>query len=604
MRYSELYDVAVAPDNKPRHPPGLSTSNVNAYRLAVRHDAAAQTEADTASWLKNVSDNWPQVVSLQDALDCCSDYYHATTYHEPDLCAVCSRRQSEVKMHSIRVSRLPHSELSGLEVLSLSEYRFRESVPESEFLHPNKNLSGLMLDHNAIRYCIDESGTADMVAVCHDCYLAFERKGGPYIPRFSLRNNLYRGSLPDHLKDLTWVEEMVCARYRITAHVTRLYQSHNPRDPIAKKLVSVSPDLIRSVADHLENEGSISSLSPEQKEVLTLLTKVNTIAAHIPGSQASKLQDRNAMRAFMGFFGIGHIYLTMNPSATHSPIFQVFFGDKEVDLGSRYPQLAPASERALRLAADPVAGADFFDFCIKKFMQHLLGWDFSTSRPTQCGGILGHIKAFFGTAEYYERGSLHCHFVIWLLGGLNPTELHQKLAKSEEFQKRFFDFFEDIIKHHLPDIDIVPEPGYEPRVQRPPLPTDYKDNPVEWASVFESEVKLIGEILQSHFCRSVCHKFNHVDACRFRFPHPVVLKSYFDEKTNSVVLLCLDGNINYHNPYILVFCRHNHDIKCIFSGAAAKAAMFYITDYITKMDISLHEMISLLSRTIHQENPT
>jgi len=62
--------------------------------------------------------------------------------------------------------------------------------------------------------------------------------------------------------------------------------------------------------------------------------------------------------------------------------------------------------------------------------------------------------------------------------------------------------------------------------------------------------------------------------------------------------MCHDATINFFNPYILVFCRHNHDIKCILSGKAAKAAMFYITDYITKMDIKTHEMLSLMSKAV------
>ena len=56
--------------------------------------------------------------------------------------------------------------------------------------------------------------------------------------------------------------------------------------------------------------------------------------------------------------------------------------------------------------------------------------------------------------------------------------------------------------------------------------------------------------------------------------------------------------MNYFNPYLLVFCRHNHDIKCILSGKAAKAAMFYITDYITQGDLNTHEMLSLLSHAV------
>ena len=62
--------------------------------------------------------------------------------------------------------------------------------------------------------------------------------------------------------------------------------------------------------------------------------------------------------------------------------------------------------------------------------------------------------------------------------------------------------------------------------------------------------------------------------------------------------MCCDSTINYFNPYILVFYRHNHDIKCILSGRAAKAASFYITDYITKMGLKTYQMLSLLSKAV------
>ncbi|KAG1782954.1 hypothetical protein EV702DRAFT_958846, partial [Suillus placidus] len=116
----------------------------------------------------------------------------------------------------------------------------------------------------------------------------------------------------------------------------------------------------------------------------------------------------------------------------------------------------------------------------------------------------------------------------------------------------------------------------------------------EWESVMNTEIKRCGETLQCHRCRRVCHKYGHESDCRFLFPHEVVEESYFDPKSKAVVLKCLDGTVNYFNPYVLVFCRHNHDLKCILSGKAAKATMFYITDYITKSDLKTHEMLSLL----------
>ena len=66
-----------------------------------------------------------------------------------------------------------------------------------------------------------------------------------------------------------------------------------------------------------------------QNNVLRLtysLKRVNTAAASVPGSQASKLLARNELCAYCGYFGLPHLYLTLNPAPSHSPIFQVVFG--------------------------------------------------------------------------------------------------------------------------------------------------------------------------------------------------------------------------------------------------------------------------------------
>jgi len=357
-----------------------------------------------------------------------------------------------------------------------------------------------------------------------------------------------------------------------------------------------------STAHHLEKEGKYNDLNNAQQKALNLLQHVNAVAAHIPGSQASKIFVRNEIRSYSAYFGLPHIYFTANPSATHSPIFQVIFGDKTVDLSKRFPQLVSSRERALRLAQDTVAAADFFQFSIKCIFKYLFGWNYNTQSSTKEGGILGHLKAFYGTAELTERGNFHGHFLLWLLGGLNPTELHRQLKEDSGFKKHFFDFFEDTIHHHLPEIEGNVDPAFEPRVERPILPPTSKNPAIEglktWESAFVTEIKKCGEILQCHVCKPVCHKYGNNNQCRFLFPHEIVEASYFDTDTNSVVLMCRDSTVNYFNPYILVFCRHNHDIKCILSGKAAKAAMFYISDYITKMDAKTHEMLSLLSRAV------
>ncbi|KLO04062.1 hypothetical protein SCHPADRAFT_841071, partial [Schizopora paradoxa] len=97
-----------------------------------------------------------------------------------------------------------------------------------------------------------------------------------------------------------------------------------------------------------------------------------------------------------------------------------------------------------------------------------------------------------------------------------------------------------------------------------------------------------------HVCRPVCHKYGNIGKCRFLFPHDIVEASYYDEESNSILLSVRDPTVNYYNPYILVFCRHNHDLKCILSGKSAKSAMMYITDYITKSELKTYQILGML----------
>lgn len=64
--------------------------------------------------------------------------------------------------------------------------------------------------------------------VCNECHSALKRRS---VPRLSLANYLYRGKLPDEFNDLTWVEEMVCAKYRNTVQITRIYGSSDSSQP-------------------------------------------------------------------------------------------------------------------------------------------------------------------------------------------------------------------------------------------------------------------------------------------------------------------------------------------------------------------------------------
>jgi hypothetical protein len=367
--------------------------------------------------------------------------------------------------------------------------------------------------------------------------------------------------------------------------------------------MQISPKTLDVLAKKLEIEKDYHDLSVEEKNAIELLNQTNVIASRMPGSQASKIYIRNEIRSYFSSFGLPHIYFTFNPCAAHSPIFQVMFGDTAVDLSMRFPEMVCSRERALRLAKDPVAAADYFEYCVCTTFRYLFGWDYVKNKSSESGGILGRLRAFYGTSELTDRGCFHGHFLIWLLGGMNPSDVHEKLRGDSAYQHRFFDFFESIIHHELPNVDVQIDSAFNPRIQRPPIPPKIGEKHAieilnKWNEIFATEVKMCGEVLQRHVCRAVCHKYGNDGKCRFLFPHEIVEASFFDCDTNSVILVCRDATVNYFNPYVLIFCRHNHDIKCILSGKAAKAAMFYITDYITKMDLKTYQSLTLLSRAV------
>src|SRR5260370_16575543 len=104
--------------------------------------------------------------------------------------------------------------------------------------------------------------------------------------------------------------------------------------------------------------------------------------------------------------------------------------------------------------------------------EQLFGWDQESNKSKKDGGILGHLHAFYGTAEYTKCGQLHGHFLIWLDGSLNPSDVHKRMKKDSDWRDHFLAFFEDIIHHQLPDVPFDFIPDWNQCSEQPPNPDD------------------------------------------------------------------------------------------------------------------------------------
>lgn len=202
------------------------------------------------------------------------------------------------------------------------------------------------------------------------------------------------------------------------------------------------PDVLSNLANNIRDEFNPALFTPEEKNALLLLKEVNTISSKVPGSQASKIFARHEIRSYFSDLGLPTLFFTFNPSATHSPIFQVIFGNEEIDLDSEHPCIPETRvARARNVAKDPVAAADFFDFMRTCLFKDLFGWDFKGAKSKPNGGIFGKLCAHFGAGELTGRGQFHGHYLIWLCGAPNPSEIHMLMKESCEYQDRFFNVF-------------------------------------------------------------------------------------------------------------------------------------------------------------------
>ena len=149
--------------------------------------------------------------------------------------------------------------------------------------------------------------------------------------------------------------------------------------------------------------------------------------------------------------GMPCFFITINPADIYNPIVK-FLGGAEINLNNILPEQVPNyREQAILVAKNPFVAAKFFNIYMKAFISAVLGYE-PDERKIE-GGILGLVKAYYGCVEAQGRGTLHCHMMIWLEGGLNPNEIKERVIDKGdvEFKNRLIQFLDDSISNSIPD---------------------------------------------------------------------------------------------------------------------------------------------------------
>lgn len=228
---------------------------------------------------------------------------------------------------------------------------------------------------------------------------------------------------------------------RKTSRASRFKINRRAYKRTAELLSSVEASTCQRLIQRSQEAGGyVSAEDDAEHEVMELLDKVDLLAGHIPGSSASKRRMRNSIRSQMHWSGMPTFFVTINPADVYSPLFCKLAELGAVDMNTRNPELPSYFERAQYLARNPAAGARFFHAIMRAF------FDIIVASKNPEGGLFGQVEAYYGTIEAQGRGSLHCHMLIWVSGGLSPEKLREEMAKNETRKEEIIAYIEGMVQ--------------------------------------------------------------------------------------------------------------------------------------------------------------
>ncbi|THU87487.1 hypothetical protein K435DRAFT_588287, partial [Dendrothele bispora CBS 962.96] len=230
---------------------------------------------------------------------------------------------------------------------------------------------------------------------------------------------------------------------------------------------------------------------------------------------------------------------------------------------------------------------------IRAFVKILLGYD--PQNPRKEGGLLGKVKAYYGCVEAQGRGSLHCHMLVWLEGGLNLNEIRERVLSqsNSDFTERLIRYLDDVIATDIPEVDVdsaLPHPCFLRHIRKR-----------EDESKTGFDFRRLVDKTQVHKHSFTCYKYwkggSTPKTCRFDLDEKNVRASTsIDPNTGEILLHQRNGLINPYNPTMLSALCCNMDIKFIGSVTSAKAILYYVTDYITKAHVAFGALDAALKK--------
>ncbi|KAJ7739513.1 hypothetical protein B0H16DRAFT_1324875, partial [Mycena metata] len=217
--------------------------------------------------------------------------------------------------------------------------------------------------------------------------------------------------------------------------------------------------------------------------------------------------------------------------------------------------------------------------------------------------------------EAQGKGTLHAHGLIWLQGHPSPQALRDRLAESDEFKAMMVEWLQDTIRCEMMNSEknnstaTIPKrtPG-EPHPGTIPAPSITALSAVDFERDYMAFVDDLLSEYNWHIHQTACWKYlkrgdaKSNEKCRMGMTGEVKPLTTIDSQSFAISLRRLHPWIANYNDLVVFLLKCNMDLKFIGSGEAAKAFLYYVTDYITKPSLPVHIGLAALAHAIGSTN--
>lgn len=123
-----------------------------------------------------------------------------------------------------------------------------------------------------------------------------------------------------------------------------------------------------------------------------------------------------------------------------------------------------------------------------------------------------------------------------------------------------------------------------------------------WQTQYKRTINNLLFRVNYHICRKEVCMNNKYNKCRSRFPRDTYDDDLVDYETGALRLKKTEQWLNTFTPAITYLLRCNTDTTSLLSGTAIKAAIAYVTDYISKSSLKTHVIFETLKLTYEKSS--